>query len=503
VSGIDTDVHPLFRLYSAGNFGEVAPQRLSPMSWSLVGEPMERATRAFTRRIWGRCTWAEGSCYVFVGYFGCRPYHNLSSYCELANNIPGVEPSDVTAAYFEDIEPPPGIAGVRVPWRARALAPGRVLAELADTGPRLRLLEGLVAELERDARRSAAGGADAAGGAEATGGLAVLLERARAVLVDAWSVHILSTAGLVPARVALRRALRRLVRHGDEVELWLSRPRELVWRRLHAAALAGPGGSGDFLASSFYEVADDHLPWADYAVRQQVVTGAEHERVDVLDPGVAALEMLGEHNRRIVTALSSAVGETMAAREHSKSLVMRTLHVFRRVLPRWAAVRGVPGYAWPYLTVKEICGGTDRLDVLERRWNDRREACEKALSTEMPEHLDLRDPGRRRPWLGRGPRPAKGVSPGRATGRVIHPDTPAIPVEPVVLACASADADVAPLLPFVSAVVTERGSELSHIAILSREYGVPCVVGHVGAATIPSGTSVTVDGTLGEVQIHE
>ncbi|WP_239308601.1 MULTISPECIES: PEP-utilizing enzyme [unclassified Frankia] len=499
MSGVDTDVHPFFRFYSAGNFGEVAPQRLSPMSWSLVGEPMERATRVFSRRVWGRCAWAEGSCYVFVGYFGCRPYHNLSSYCALADSIPGVEASDVTAAYFEDIEPPPGIAGVTVPWWARARAPGRVLLELAGTGPRLRLLEARVAELERDARRTAGGGADTAGM------LALVLERARAVLVDAWSVHILSTAGLVPARVALRRALRRLVRHGDEVELWLSRPRELVWRRLHAAALAGPDGSGDFLASSFYEVADGHAPWASYAVRQQVVTGTAEDRVDVLDPGVAAVEMLGEHNRRIVTALSSTVGETMAAREHSKSLVMRTLHVFRRVLPRWAVVRGVPDHAWPYLTVAEICG-TGRLDVLERRWDDRREACEKALATEMPEHLDLRDPASPRPWLGRGVRPAKGVSPGRATGLVIHPDISDIsdiPAEPVVLACVSADADVAPLLPFVSAVVTERGSELSHIAILSREYGIPCVVGHQSAAAIPTGTFMTVDGTSGEVRVHE
>ena len=29
---VDTDPHPYFRIYSAGNFGEVAPQRLSPMS---------------------------------------------------------------------------------------------------------------------------------------------------------------------------------------------------------------------------------------------------------------------------------------------------------------------------------------------------------------------------------------------------------------------------------------------------------------------------------------
>jgi pyruvate,water dikinase len=50
-------------------------------------------------------------------------------------------------------------------------------------------------------------------------------------------------------------------------------------------------------------------------------------------------------------------------------------------------------------------------------------------------------------------------------------------------------------------VLSERGSDLSHIAILSREYGIPCVVGYPGAASLPAGTAVSINGSTGEVNI--
>jgi pyruvate,water dikinase len=60
------------------------------------------------------------------------------------------------------------------------------------------------------------------------------------------------------------------------------------------------------------------------------------------------------------------------------------------------------------------------------------------------------------------------------------------------------------VLPLIGALVTERGGVLSHAAIVSREYGLPGVVGCVGAATaITTGTRVRVDGGTGEVWILE
>jgi pyruvate,water dikinase len=56
------------------------------------------------------------------------------------------------------------------------------------------------------------------------------------------------------------------------------------------------------------------------------------------------------------------------------------------------------------------------------------------------------------------------------------------------------------VLPLIGALVTERGGVLSHAAIVSREYGLPGVVGCVGATKqLRTGMRVRVDGSSGEV----
>ncbi|PIE06742.1 MAG: phosphoenolpyruvate synthase [Rhodobacterales bacterium] len=53
-----------------------------------------------------------------------------------------------------------------------------------------------------------------------------------------------------------------------------------------------------------------------------------------------------------------------------------------------------------------------------------------------------------------------------------------------------------------SAIVVEKGSLLSHSAIVARELGIPCVVGLKGATTwVPDGARLTVDGETGEVRL--
>jgi rifampicin phosphotransferase len=58
------------------------------------------------------------------------------------------------------------------------------------------------------------------------------------------------------------------------------------------------------------------------------------------------------------------------------------------------------------------------------------------------------------------------------------------------------------VLPLLGALVTDRGGQLSHAAIVAREYGIPGVVGSREATTrIPDGARVRVDGDAGEVTI--
>ena len=76
-----------------------------------------------------------------------------------------------------------------------------------------------------------------------------------------------------------------------------------------------------------------------------------------------------------------------------------------------------------------------------------------------------------------------------------------LPDEPAVLLAEDlAPSDTATLDPrVVLALVTERGGPTSHTAIISRQLGIPCVVGTHGAMEIEAGTMLLVDGTAGTI----
>jgi pyruvate,water dikinase len=58
------------------------------------------------------------------------------------------------------------------------------------------------------------------------------------------------------------------------------------------------------------------------------------------------------------------------------------------------------------------------------------------------------------------------------------------------------------VLPLLGAIVTDRGGQLSHAAIVAREYGIPGIVGtREATARIVDGTRVRVDGSTGEVRL--
>jgi phosphohistidine swiveling domain-containing protein len=58
------------------------------------------------------------------------------------------------------------------------------------------------------------------------------------------------------------------------------------------------------------------------------------------------------------------------------------------------------------------------------------------------------------------------------------------------------------VLPLLGALVTDRGGQLCHAAIVAREYGIPGIVGtKVATETIADGARVRVDGSTGEVHV--
>lgn len=73
-----------------------------------------------------------------------------------------------------------------------------------------------------------------------------------------------------------------------------------------------------------------------------------------------------------------------------------------------------------------------------------------------------------------------------------------------VLVTDMTDPDWEPIMKMASAIVTNRGGKTSHAAIVSRELGVPCIIGTVNATEIlRDGQEVTVDCSTGQGRIYK
>ena len=73
-----------------------------------------------------------------------------------------------------------------------------------------------------------------------------------------------------------------------------------------------------------------------------------------------------------------------------------------------------------------------------------------------------------------------------------------------ILVAERTDPGWVPLYPVVSGLLIERGSILSHSAIVAREMGLPTIVGIPDlTATLASGQQVKMDGAAGTVEVEE
>jgi pyruvate,water dikinase len=95
------------------------------------------------------------------------------------------------------------------------------------------------------------------------------------------------------------------------------------------------------------------------------------------------------------------------------------------------------------------------------------------------------------------------ASPGTASGKVIIINNPKkinLAKTGHILVTQMTSPDFVPAMKKVSGIITDKGGQTSHAAIVSRELGVPCVVGTKTATTfLKNGDIVTLNGTTGQV----
>ncbi|MCK9518399.1 MAG: phosphoenolpyruvate synthase [Dehalococcoidia bacterium] len=94
------------------------------------------------------------------------------------------------------------------------------------------------------------------------------------------------------------------------------------------------------------------------------------------------------------------------------------------------------------------------------------------------------------------------ASPGVGVGivRVVHdPADIDIVQQGDILVAEMTTPDFVPAMKRAAAIITERGGRTCHAAIVSRELGIPCVVGVPGATKLEIDRQVTVDGSKGVI----
>jgi pyruvate,water dikinase len=96
---------------------------------------------------------------------------------------------------------------------------------------------------------------------------------------------------------------------------------------------------------------------------------------------------------------------------------------------------------------------------------------------------------------------AKGVVEGVA--RVITTVSDLHLVEPgEILVCGGTTTEWTPAFGIIAACVCDTGGSLTHAAIVSREYGIPCVVGTaIATQVVKTGMRIRVDGRAGTVRV--
>lgn len=90
----------------------------------------------------------------------------------------------------------------------------------------------------------------------------------------------------------------------------------------------------------------------------------------------------------------------------------------------------------------------------------------------------------------------------QAKVRTVHYSGEVESLKGEIMATYATDPGWVVLFPTVSGIITERGSLLSHAAIVSREMGIPCIVGIAGLMNkLKDGDEIIMDGSTGVVKI--
>ncbi|MCE6993968.1 hypothetical protein LZG04_03950 [Saccharothrix sp. S26] len=482
---LDTPFTDRNSVHSGHNFREVAPELLSPLTWSIIGAGMEQGFRAAADKF-GRER-PRGARPHFVSYFGFRPFFNMTTVERLADELPLVAPEDIWELLLGG--PAPDVKREKRPsqlHRLSRLAGGlKFLASNAEAFGR--------AHADLAAAEQATMDAVESGGAWQSG---VAVEAAIRAGRSAWALHIRTTCVAFVASAAAKRILQTQYDEGTALELLrASAHREDDGQNSSAGAGAL---TVDLDRMNNYEVADATPAFARFgsaslsSAASLLRAKPAQARPEVVPDhvGVPFGTALGPVYERMVKFMGLGLGE----REKSKEIGLRALHCTRVLLDRGAF--GAEPEEAAMLGVHELrsAGSVERKRLAAQRSEELAEAAALDYPTDLHHQsrglTEARRPRRTAADTGTA------LAPGWAEGTLVRESDGE---EGRIVVGDRVDGNyVLAVLP--DGVVSKYGSVLSHVAIVCRELGIPFVAG-VSVPDVDLGKHAVVDGWTGAVTI--
>ncbi|WP_067656483.1 NAD-dependent epimerase/dehydratase family protein [Nocardia harenae] len=519
----DTLIDPRYSVFTCANTSEAFPGPMTPASVESGIDALRAAGAQCAEVLRIRGELARILTDEQVGVFGHGVYANLSVVYAMARSLPGGDLETWEDKLFGnvpetvDIEPISTLSMLsRLPWiLAQALSFNRATLERDAAARTAQLSAPHLPDLpdrQLDSR----------------------LTLMKDEVSDSWSlatqgvIFVTTVLGIIEKRVG--KAFATTIRGGTE-QLASAGPARGAHRLAEAAradselaavlrghpapaALAKVRASHPRFAADLQQVLDEygHRGPRETELINRVFADAPEMLLDVVTKLLdsPARPSVPVPNLNPATALLARTAVYyQQARERARDAAIRNTHLYRQAIRekgrrlREAGLLDEADDVFFLILDEMLCPPADISEIVARRRSDR----DRLAALRMPATFTAKwEPVRSdQDALTPGERlQGTGVSQGTVTGtvRVLTVDTMDDLNPGEILVAAFTDTGWTPFFAFAAAVVVDTGGEMSHAAVVAREFGVPCVVNTGDASRrLRDGQTVQVDGAKGTVTV--
>jgi nucleoside-diphosphate-sugar epimerase/phosphohistidine swiveling domain-containing protein len=519
----DSTVNPRWPVYTAANTSEAFPGPMTPLSLELSMSAMRAAGIQAARILDVDDDLRQALAEDNVGAFGHGVYANLSVVFAMGNMLPGADLEVWQSSLMGSDESHGQAAGEKMGALAIARRMPGLLAKLLRFGSHATELDDRAREAQRD-WASIPTFTDEQ--------LIAQLSRCADEVTNAWAAASQATAYVVPLMGLIEKqrgkGFATRIRIGDELVSakiaggarrlanTASRDEELsaTLRQLPAAeALSWIKSQRRDFARELEQLIDEagHRGPRETELANRVFADSPERIVDtiakLLDAPSRATDSDEQPMSRRLKVLASVASRFQRTREQVRDAAIRHTHEYRllaREIGNRLTAQGIIDSADDvfYLTRQELsCPPPDARAIVLRRHAERERLTKQRPPINFVKRWDIEvrnddelQPGQHL----QGTPVSAGLAKGRVRVLTIDSMDDLEPGE--VMVTSFTDTGWTPFFTYAAAVVVDTGGEMSHAAVVAREFGIPCVVGTSTASRVlRTGHVVEVDGSTGTV----